>query len=74
MGEKWVYDYRENTPSLLQGLLIYRHPKVPIPFIALNLREAEYNTGALNLGSIEGDGSQTHPKIVSKIIVCQCSF
>lgn len=71
MGERWrVYGYRENKPSLSQGSLIYRQPRVPTPLIALHLREAQYNAGDLNLGSTEEDGSQTHPKIVSRIIVC----
>lgn len=64
MGETWgVYDYRENKPSLSQGSLIYRQPRVPTSFIALHLREAQSNAGALNLGSTEEDGSKLTPKL-----------
>lgn len=57
-------------------LVNIQHLQVPTLLITLHSREAEGIMQGLSTWGpqIEGDGSQTHPKIVSKPSVCQCSF
>lgn len=63
------------TNPLFTTLVDLQAPLGSHPIHSLALwRGRGYNAEALNLGFIDRDGSQTHPKIINKLIMCPCSF